>query len=276
MNKLTSVEELSSLANEVRQDVIKMLLAAGSGHPAGSLSSTELFVALYFFIMRHEPKKSDWPERDRLIVSHGHTCPALYSVMAQAGYFSRAKLKTYAALDSPLQGHPERTRLPGIETTSGPLGCGLAQAAGYALAARMDGARFRVYCTASDGEHNEGNHWEAVLLASKYKLANLTLFVDRNHIQIDGTTEQVLPLGNLAEKYKSFGWNAIEIDGHNFEEIIASVDKARKFHQGPTVVIANTLAGKGVSFMEGKPEWHAKAPNKKEAAEALRELKNVK
>lgn len=273
MQKLTTTEELSQVANTVRQDVIKMLLAARSGHPAGSLSSTELYVALYFFIMRYDPKRPDWAERDRLIVSHGHTCPALYSVMAEAGYFSRAKLKTYAALGSPLQGHPERTRLPGIETTSGPLGCGLAQAAGYALAARMDGARFRVYCIASDGEHNEGNHWEAVLFAGKYKLANLTLFVDRNHIQIDGTTEQVLPLASLPEKYKAFGWNTIEIDGHNFEEIISAVDKARKFHQGPTVIIANTLAGKGVSFMEGKPEWHAKAPNKKEAAEALKELK---
>lgn len=275
MNKLTTTEELQKMANQVRQDVIKMLLAAGSGHPAGSLSSTEIYTALYFFIMRHDPKNPNWGERDRLIVSHGHTCPAQYAAMAAAGYFPRAKLKTYAALDSPLQGHPERVRLPGIETTSGPLGCGLAQAAGYALAARMDGARFRVYCIASDGEHNEGNHWEAVLFAGKYKLANLTLFVDRNKIQIDGTTEQVLPLTSLADKYKTFGWNTIEIDGHNFEQIIDAVDKARKFHQGPTVIIANTVAGKGVSFMEGKPEWHAKAPNSKEAKEALKELKNA-
>ena len=273
MRKLTTIEELTEMASTVRQDVIKMLLAAGSGHPAGSLSSTEIFVALYFFIMRHDPKKPFWEERDRLIVSHGHTCPGLYSAMAEAGYFSKAKLKTYAALGSPLQGHPERFRLPGIETTSGPLGCGLAQASGYALAARMDGARFRVYCTTSDGEHNEGNHWEAVLFAGKYKLANLTLFVDRNHIQIDGTTEQVLPLTSLADKYKTFGWNSLEIDGHNFEEIISAVDKARKFYEGPTVIIANTVAGKGVSFMEGKSEWHAKAPNKKEAVEALKQLK---
>lgn len=273
MNKLTTIDELSQMANTVRQDIVKMLFEAGSGHPAGSLSSTEIFVALYFFIMRHDPKKPDWPERDRLIVSHGHTCPAQYSVMAEAGYFLKAKLKTYASLGSPLQGHPERTRLSGVETTSGPLGCGLAQAAGYALAARLDGGRFRVFCTTSDGEHNEGNHWEAVLFAGKYKLANLTLFVDRNKIQIDGTTEQVLPLQSLADKYKTFGWNTLEIDGHNFEEIISAVDAARKFYEGPTVIIANTVAGKGVSFMEGKPEWHAKAPNEKEAEEALKELK---
>ncbi len=274
MKKLTTIKELEEMASATRQDVIKMLAQAGSGHPAGSLSSTEIFVALYFFIMRHDPKRPEWAERDRLIVSHGHTCPAQYSVMAEAGYFSRAELKTYASLGSPLQGHPERLRLSGIETTSGPLGCGLAQAAGYALAARLDNTRFRVYCTSSDGEHNEGNHWEAVLFAGKYKLANLTLFVDRNRIQIDGTTEAVLPLDPLVDKYKNFGWNALEIDGHNFEAIIDAVDKARKFHQGPTVVIANTVAGRGVSFMEGKSEWHAKAPNKKEAKQALEELKN--
>lgn len=276
MKKLTTIEELEKMAKITRQEVIKMLFEAGSGHPAGSLSSTEIFVALYFFIMRHDPNKPEWEERDRLIVSHGHTCPAQYSVMAEAGYFSKAKLKTYTSLGSPLQGHPERLKLPGIETTSGPLGCGLAQAAGYAIAARMDGARFRIFCTTSDGEHDEGNHWEAVLFAGKYKLANLTLFVDRNRIQIDGTTEQVLPLQSLADKYKTFGWNTIEIDGHSFEEIISAVDAARKFYEGPTVIIANTIAGKGISFMEGKPEWHAKAPNKKEAIEALKELRNDK
>lgn len=275
MKKLTTTEELKEMAKNIREDVIKMLAEAGSGHPAGSLSSTDIFTALYFFIMRHDPKNPNWEERDRLIVSHGHTCPAQYSAMAEAGYFPKNKLKTYANIGSPLQGHPERIKLPGIETTSGPLGCGLAQAAGYALASRVDGARFRIFCMTSDGEHNEGNHWEAVLFAGKYKLSNLTLFVDRNKIQIDGTTEQVLPLQSLVDKYKTFGWNTIEIDGHNFEQIIDAVDKARKFHEGPTAIIANTLAGKGVSFMEGRPEWHAKAPNEKEAKLAIKELKNA-
>lgn len=256
-------KELVKIAAEVRKDIINMIVMAGSGHPAGSLSMVEIFTALYFSIMNHDPTNPFWEERDRLIVSNGHTCPALYSVMARSGYFPVAKLKTYTRLGSPLQGHPERVKLPGIETTSGPLGCGVAQAVGIAIASRMDNAHFRVYCTASDAEHDEGNHWEAVMVAAKYKLSNLTLFVDRNNIQIEGSTEETLPLEPLKAKYEAFNWNVIEIDGHNMDEIVASVAKARSVYEAPTVIIAKTIAGKGVEYMEGKSEWHAKVPFKK-------------
>lgn len=254
--------ELEKIAADVRRDIISMIVAAGSGHPAGSLSMADIFTALYFAVMNHDPKNPDWEDRDRLIVSNGHTCPALYAVMARAGYFPISKLKTYSKLDSPLQGHPERIRLAGIETTSGPLGCGLAQAVGIAIASRMDNAHFRIYCTVSDAEHDEGNHWEAVMVAAKYKLSNLTVFVDRNNIQIEGSTETTLPLEPLKAKYESFNWNVIEIDGHNMEEIISSVAKARAVCDAPTVVIAKTIAGRGVAYMEGKAEWHSKVPLK--------------
>lgn len=267
---------LQKKANEIRKDIIKMLLAAGSGHSAGSLGIVDVITALYFSIMTHDPKKPNWEERDRFILSNGHVCPALYATLAHAGYFPISELKTLRELGSRLQGHPERLRLPGIETTSGPLGCGLAQTGGYAYAARMDGKRFRVYCITSDGEHDEGNHWEAVLFAGKYKLSNLTSFVDRNNIQTDGFTEDVMPLEPLVDKYEAFNWNVIEIDGHNFEEIINAVNTARTVYEQPTAIVAHTIPGKGVSFMENKFEWHGKAPNKQEAKRALAELKLIK
>ena len=267
-----SVHGLKVQASEIRRDVIHMISSAGSGHPGGSLGVCDILTALYFRIMTHEPKKPGWKERDRLILSNGHVCPAQYSALAHAGYFSTSKLTKLRCLGSPLQGHPERGRLSGIETTSGPLGSGLAQAVGIALGARMDDARFRVYCITSDGEHDSGNHWEAVLVAAKYKLSNLTLFVDRNGIQIDGPTEEVLPLESLIEKYKAFGWNTLVINGHDFEEIINAVDTARAYYQGPTVIIAKTIPGKGISFMEGNFRWHGKAPNPDETKQALKEL----
>jgi transketolase len=208
-----------------------------------------------------------------LILSNGHVCPAQYAALAHAGYFASSKLLKLRKFGSPLQGHPERVRLAGVETTSGPLGCGLAQAVGIALAAKMDNKRYRTYCIVSDGEHDEGNHWEAVLLASKYKLSNLTLFVDRNGIQIDGPTEKILPLEPLIEKYKAFGWNVFEIDGHNFEEIISSAERARAYYEGPTAIIAKTTPGKGVSFMENDYRWHGKAPTRQEEKLALAELR---
>jgi len=272
MQKLSNAE-LVSLAREVRRDALKMIAEARFGHPGGSLGATDILVALYFNIMNHDPAKPDWPERDRFILSNGHVCPALYSVLAHAGYFSLEKLKTYEKLGSSLQGHPERTKTPGIETSSGPLGSGLAQAAGMALAARMDGMRFRVFCMTSDAEHQEGNHWEAVAFAAKYKLSNLTAFVDRNKIQIDGFTEDLMPIEPLVEKYKAFNWNVLDIGGHNFEAIIQAVNEARATSDKPTVIICHTTPGKGVSFMEGKWEWHGKAPNEKELEEALKELK---
>lgn len=273
--KQLSIIQLEKKANEIRQDIIKMLLAAGSGHSAGPLGMADVFTALYFHILNHDPKKPMWKERDRLFLSNGHIVPVRYAAMAEAGYFSKAKLRTLRKLGSPLQGHPERERMPALETTSGPLGSGLAQAAGYAYAARMDDRRFRIFCVTSDGEHDEGNHWEAVMFAGKYKLSNLTTFVDRNNIQIDGHTEQVMPLEPLIEKYEAFNWNVIEIDGHNMQEIINSVGEARATYEKPTVIICHTIPGKGVSFMENMPEWHGKPPNKKQAREALHELRTL-
>ena len=273
--KKISVEELQKIAIDVRKDVVRMIEAAGSGHSAGSLGVAEIFTTLYFAVMNNDPKNPNWEERDRLVVSNGHVCPAQYAVMARAGYFSITKLKTYSKLNSSLQGHPERERLPGIETTSGPLGCGLAQAAGIAYAARMDGARFRTFCVTSDGEHDEGNHWEAVLFAAKNKLANLTLMVDRNNIQIEGHTEETMPLEPLREKYEAFNWHVLDIDGHNCEEIVDALNHAKAVYEKPTVIIAHTIPGKGVDFMEWDPSWHAKAPNAQETKIALRELRTL-
>jgi transketolase len=270
-----TVESLAKKAIEIRKDILEMLFSSGSGHAAGSLGMTEIFTALYFAIMHHDPENPDWKERDRLVVSHGHVCPALYAVLAHAGYFSHAKLKTYAKFGSALQGHPERLRLPGVETTSGPLGSGLAQAAGMAYAARMDNARFRVFCTVSDGEHDEGNHWEAVLFAAKYKLANLTLIVDRNFIQVGGHTEDILPLEPLKAKYESFNWQVLEIDGHSFSQITEAVEKARAICEKTTAIIAQTVPGKGVDFMEWDPVWHAQTPNSVEVKEALQKLRTL-
>ena len=270
-----NIEELEKKANEIRIDIIKMLLEAGSGHSAGPLGMADVFTALYFGgILNYDPKKPDWEDRDRLILSNGHICPVLYATLAHAGYFPHEELMTLRKLGSRLQGHPEKTKLPGVETTSGPLGCGLAQAAGYAYAARMDGKKFRVYCITSDGEHDEGNHWETVMFAGKNKLSNLTSFVDRNNIQIDGFTDDVMPLEPLVDKYRSFNWNTLIIDGNSISEVNDAVNKAKSVIDKPTVIIANTIPGKGVSFMEGKYEWHGKAPDARQAEEALRELED--
>ncbi len=265
-------DELRAHAQAIRIDIIKMLNQAGSGHAGGSLGMADIFTALYFRVMHHEPENPLWEDRDRLFLSNGHIVPVRYAAMAHAGYFPISALKTLRKLDSDLQGHPERVRMPALETTSGPLGSGLGQAAGYAYAARMDNRRFRVYCVTSDGEHNEGNHWEAVMFAAKYKLSHLTLFIDRNNIQIDGFTNDVMPLEPLSEKYKAFNWNVIQIDGHDFYQILSAVEQARSEYQRPTVIIAKTIPGKGVSFMENKFEWHGKVPNDEEAKRAIKEL----
>jgi transketolase len=255
-----TTEELQKIAQQVREDIIEMIYKAGTGHPGGSLSSVEILTALYFEILSGH---------DHFFLSNGHVCPALYSVMAEKGLIDKNLLSTYATLGSVLQGHPERTRLAGIENTSGPLGLGLAQAAGYAVWAKDS----YIYCMTSDGEHDEGNHWEAVNFAAKYKLSNLIQIVDRNRIQIEGTVEEIMPLGNLKEKYETSDWNVIEINGHNFDEIFKAVESAKSFKNGPTVIIANTIFGKGISFMERNPDWHAKAPNKEEYEKAMEELK---
>lgn len=270
-----SFEELEKKAIEVRKSIIKMLVAAKSGHSAGPLGMADIFTALYFRVMHHDPKNPDWEQRDRLFLSCGHIAPVRYATMAHAGYFPIAELKTLRKLGSRLQGHPERLKLPGVESTSGPLGSGLAQAVGYAYASRMDNARFRIFCICSDGEHQEGNHWEAVMIAGKYRLSNLTAFVDRNNIQIDGHTEDVMPLEPLEDKYKAFGWHTLHINGHNMEEIADSVEHARAVYEKPTVIIAHTIPGKGIDFMEGKYEWHGKPPNPEEARVALHELRTL-
>lgn len=254
------IKELELKANKIREDIVKMLVEAGSGHSAGPLGMADIFTALYFHILNHDPKNPGWEDRDRLMLSNGHICPVRYAAMAEAGYFPVSELSTLRKLGSRLQGHPERLRLPGAETTSGPLGSGLAQASGYAYAAKMDGRKFRVYCITSDGEHQEGNHWEAVMFAGKYNLSNLTAIVDRNNIQIDGYTEDIIPLEPLVEKYKAFNWSVIEIDGHNMQEIIDATGKAKAIFENPTVIIAHTIPGKGVDYMEGDYKWHGAPP----------------
>lgn len=275
MKKIGNLSKLKLIANEIRKDLIKMLVKAGSGHSAGPLGMADVFTALYFNILNHNPKKPLWEGRDRLFLSNGHIVPVRYVTLAHAGYFPKKELMTLRKLGSRLQGHPERKRMSALETTSGPLGSGLGQASGYAYAARMDNKKFRVYCICSDGEHDAGNHWEAVLFASKNKLSNLTLIVDRNNIQIDGYTEDIMPLEPLADKYKAFNWHVLHIDGNNIREVIDAVGHAKSVYEKPTVIIAHTIPGKGVSFMENLPEWHGKPPKPDEAKKALHELRTL-
>lgn len=264
--------ELKEQANLCRQGIIRSLLSAGSGHSAGSLDMADIFTALYQHVLRHDPKNPDWPQRDRLLLSCGHITPVRYSAMAYAGYFPVEELLTLRKFGSRLQGHPERVRLPALETTSGPLGEGLAQGMGMALGAKMDGEQWRVYVVTSDAEHQCGLHWEAVLTAGKFQLNNLISIVDRNFIQIDGSTEDVMPLEPLADKYRAFNWNVLECDGNDIAQFIATVEKAQQSADRPTVIVAHTVPGKGVSYMEGDYTWHGKPPNKEQADEALREL----
>ena len=266
---------LEEKANQIRETLIETLLEAGSGHSAGPLGMADIFTALYFHVLNHNPKMPEWPDRDRLVLSNGHICPIRYVTMAHAGYFPIAELKTLRKINSRLQGHPHRTALPGVETTSGPLGSGLSQAVGMALAARMDKKKHRVYCAVSDGEHDAGNIWEAIMFAGKNRLNNLTVIVDRNNIQIDGTTENIMPLEPFADKYRAFNWHVLEVDGHNIEQFVDAVSEAKAIYEKPTVIIAHTIPGKGVSFMEGDFVWHGKPPNKEEAAKALAELRTL-
>lgn len=260
-----TVKELELIANQIREDIIRMLVEAGSGHSAGPLGMADVFTAMYFEILRHNPKEPDWPERDRLVLSNGHINPVMYTTMAHAGYLPRSELKTLRKFGSRLQGHPERLRLPGLETTSGPLGSGLSQASGMAYGLRMDAKKEqRVWCLTSDGEHEEGNTWEAAMFAGKNKLSNLTVIVDRNNIQIDGMTEDIMPLEPFAMKYQAFNWHVIEIDGHNFEEIIGACNQSRAIFEKPTCIIAHTIPGKGVDFMEFDYRWHGMPPDSKD------------
>jgi len=269
------IKFLEEKANQIRQSVIEMLVEAGSGHTAGPLGMADVFTAFYFHILNHDPKNPDWEERDRLILSNGHICPVRYAAMAHAGYFPVSELKTLRKLGTRLQGHPHRTALPGVETTSGPLGSGLGQAAGYAYAARMDKKSFRVYCFMSDGEQDAGNTWEAAMFAGKYKLNNLIALIDRNNIQIDGMTEDIMPLEPLRDKYESFGWHVLEINGHDFEEIVNAVEEAKAIYEKPTVIISHNIPGKGIKEIEFDYKWHGIAPNKEQAAKFLAELRTL-
>ncbi len=284
MPKLSSIE-LQLTANTIRQNIIEMLVEAGSGHSAGPLGMADVFTALYFEVMNIDPHNPTWEERDWLVLSCGHICPVLYATMAERGYFPAKELKTLRKIGSRLQGHPHNLSLPGIETTSGPLGQGSSQAVGIALAMRMSKKKNRVYLVMSDGEQDEGQIWEAVMLAGKEKLHNLTAIIDRNNIQIDGYTEDVMPLDSLKAKYEAFNWHVLEVDGHNIQAVINAYREAEAIYEKPTVIIAHTIPGKGVDFMEGRYEWHgappgisniAGAPPKDEQAKiALQELRTL-
>lgn len=269
------IAAIAEKANEIRQTVIEMLVAAGSGHTAGPLGMADIFAALYFHILRHHPQDPDWEERDRLVLSNGHICPVRYAAMAHAGYFPLEECLTLRKFGSRLQGHPERIRLPGLETTSGPLGEGLAQAAGMAYALHMDGRTERVYCVMSDGEQDEGNVWEAALFAGKYKLRNLTAIMDRNNIQIDGVTEDVMPLEPIADKYRAFGWHVLECSGHDIGAFIRTVEEAKTIYEKPTVIIAHTIPGRGVPEIEYDYHWHGKPPSKEEGKRFLAQLRTL-
>ena len=256
------IKLLEEKANQIRQSLIESLIAAGSCHTAGPLGMADVFTAFYFHILNHDPKKPDWEDRDRLILSNGHIVPIRYATMAHAGYFPVEELKTLRKFGTRLQGHPERNKLSGVESTSGPLGSGLGQAAGIAYGARMDGKKFRTYCLMSDGEHDTGNIWESAMFAGKNKLSNLTGLIDRNNIQIDGVTEDIMPLESLRDKYEAFNWHVIEVDGHNFEAIVDAVEQAKAIFEKPTLIIAHTIPGKGVPEIEFDYRWHGNPPGK--------------
>lgn len=265
------IRTLEKKANEIRQDILTMLYEAGSGHSAGPLGMADVFTALYFHVLNHKPQDPDWAERDRFVLSNGHIVPVQYVTMAHAGYFPKEELKTLRKFGSRLQGHPHRTALPGLETTSGPLGSGLGQAAGMAWSMLADGKSSRVYCAMSDGEQDAGNTWEAALFAGKNNLHNLTAIMDRNNIQIDGYTEEVMPLEPLKDKYEAFNWSVIEINGHSISEIVNACQQAEAIYQNPVLIIANTIPGYGVEFMENKYEWHGKPPGSAEELKAALE-----
>jgi transketolase len=268
-----SVEELNAKAKMFRRQILEMTFAAGSGHPGGSMSSIDIVTALYYNVLRVDPKDPNWPDRDRFVLSKGHVCPAVYAVLADLGFFPREALMTLRKSGSILQGHPDMHKTPGIEMSTGSLGQGLSVSCGMALAARLDSKTYRVYCLMGDGEVQEGNIWEGAMLASHLKLDNLTAVLDRNRLQIDGSTEQVMSLDPLPDKWRAFGWNVLEIDGHDMQQILDSLNLAKRTKNRPTIIIANTVKGKGVSFMENQVGFHGRALTKEEMAKAMEELK---
>ncbi|MDE2031002.1 MAG: transketolase [Patescibacteria group bacterium] len=280
MENLTDlkIKELKITANNIRQSIIEMLVEAKSGHTAGPLGMADIFTLLYFHALKQDPKRPDWKDRDRLVLSNGHICPVLYATMAYAGYMPINELLTLRKFGSRLQGHPHREFMPWLENSSGPLGSGLSQAIGMAIADRIDfgpGTDKTIYCLTGDGELNEGQNWEAIMLAGKEHLRNLLVIVDRNNIQIDGFTENVMPLDDLAAKWQSFNWHVQEIDGHNFRDINDAICKAKAVYEKPSVIIARTIPGKGVREFERDYHWHGTPPNKEQGQMALKELRTL-
>jgi transketolase len=267
------VRALEEKARDIRITVIEMLAEAKSGHTAGPLGMADMFTALYFHVLQHDPKNPAWEERDRLVLSNGHITPIRYATMAHAGYFPIEECMTLRKFGSRLQGHPEREKLPGVETTSGPLGSGLSQASGMAYALKMNKSKSRVFCAMSDGEQQEGNTWEGAMFAGKYRLSNLTGIIDRNYIQIEGHTEEVMPLEPLADKYRAFNWHVIEVDGHNIPQFIEAVDEARAIADRPTLILANTIPGKGVKEIEGDYTWHGTPPKKEQVESFITQIR---
>ncbi len=267
---------LEDMACAIRQDIIKMLLEAKSGHSAGPLGMADVFTVLYFNDELHiDPKNSDWEDRDRVILSNGHICPVHYAALARKGFFPVEELMTLRKLGSRLQGHSHHGELPGVDNTSGPLAQGSSIAVGMAYAAKMDKKKWQVFCLVGDGEQQEGQTWEAAMFAGKHKLDNLTFIMDRNNIQIDGFTEDVMPLEPLKEKYESFGWHVLEVNGHDIRQLCEAFCHSRSIYEKPVMIICHTIPGKGVDFMEWKPEWHGIPPNKEQAEEALKQLRTL-
>ena len=271
---ISAPTDLKSLARDMRVDIIRMIEAAGNGHPGGSLSVIDLLTVLYWKFLKHDPKKPDWADRDRLILSKGHACPALYAVMAKRGYFPHDELLTLRKLGSPLQGHPDRLRLPGIEFSTGSLGQGLSVGLGMAIAAKMDKKDWRTYVVLGDGELQEGQNWEAFMAAPKFQLDNLIAIVDHNNGQIDGPVDQVMNIEPLADKFRAFNWEVQMIDGHDLGAIEKAFSAAQKAGGKPHAIIAKTIKGKGVSFMENNIAWHGNAPKKEDADKAVKEILN--
>lgn len=271
MNK-ERLQQLQSQAKAIRRDIISMLGKAGSGHPGGSLSAADIVTALYFEVMNINPQEPNWPDRDRFVLSKGHAAPLLYAALAGRGYFDPAELDTLRKFGSKLQGHPDMRMLPGVEISTGSLGQGLSAACGMAIAGKIDGKDYRVYVLLGDGEIQEGQIWEAAMAAAHYKLDNLTAFLDHNKMQIDGPVEEVMSPEPIADKWRAFGWHVINIDGHDMEQILKAVEEAKQTKGKPTMIIAETVKGKGVSFMENQVGWHGKAPNAEQVEQALAEL----
>lgn len=276
MNNKSLVQRLNNITNSIKYEIINMIYLAKSGHPGGSLSAASIISVLYFHVMRIDPKSPQWDDRDRFILSKGHACPVLYAALALRGFFPREDLSTLRQLNSSLQGHPDMRKTRGVDMTTGSLGQGLSVGIGMALGAKLDNKDYRVYVMLGDGELDEGQVWEAAMFAAKYKLNNILVIIDCNKLQIDGTTEKVMPLEPLVDKWKAFRWNVVEVNGHNVDEILTAMKKFKLTRNMPTVIIAHTVKGKGVSFMENNPDWHGRVLNKQEYEQAIKEISGEK